>query len=207
MTIRAALSTRAFVILVFVVVPLVVVSVAVASTTAHNDTRLTPKQQIAQLKEQVRALRLQVGDLNREVSFLTGRVTALQAESAAIPQLAEIAAATARYRDLANALADGYVHAGAPCLPNAGIHYGKGGWAADNVIDLLQPDFLMYSPSGKLVAVEYAVPTRFPRPTLFGQPFFEYTGGPGEPIWYLHVWLWQLNPEGTLAEFNRYVEC
>ena len=129
---------------------------------------------------------------------------------ALIPQLAEIAAATARYRTLSSALADGYVHAGAACIPTAGITDVKGSWPTDAVLDPLEPEFLMYATVGgamKLLAVEYAVPMRFPQPTLFGHPFTADTGGPGEPIWYLHVWLWHLNPAGPLAELNATVEC
>jgi hypothetical protein len=201
---------RALVVaLVFVAVPAVAVTVAFAAIPEATD-QVTPKQQIAALKKQVRALKAQVKDLQGQVRFLNGRVATLQQEAALIPQLAEIAAATGKYRDVANAHADGYIHAGAACIPTAGIHYQRGGWPSDDKLDPLQPEFLMYAPTDaglSLVAVEYAVPARFPRPTFLGGTFETYTGGPGEPIWYLHVWLWQLNPAGLLSPLNRTVGC
>ena len=124
------------------------------------------------------------------MKFLTGRVATLQAEASLIPQIAAIAAATAKYRNLAGALADGYVYAGVDCIPTAGIHYVRGSWPSDDLLDPLQPEFLMYAPGAgglTLVAVEYAVPTRFRRPTFLGGTFEEYAGGPGEPIWGLHI--------------------
>lgn len=60
----------------------------------------------------------------------------------------------------------------------------------------------------KLVAVEYAVPARFPRPTFLGGTFGMYSGAlGGQPVWGLHVWLWHLNPAGLFAPENRTVEC
>jgi len=200
-------TTLVFVI-TFVTVLAVAVSVVYAASAATEEA--PPKQQIAALKKQVRALRAQVKGLQGQVRFLNGRVAALQQEAALIPQLAEIAAATAKYRDVASAVADGYVKVDAPCEPNAGYHYQRGSWPSDNVLDRLEPEFLMYAPSNadlKLVAVEYAVPARFPRPRFLGGTFESYSGGPGEPIWFLHVWLWHLNPAGVFSPLNRTVEC
>lgn len=200
------------VVVVFLVVPAIAVSAALASPTLG--TAGGPlERQIAALKKQVRVLTAQRSELRQEVRHLNRRVTSLQREAqqeaALIPRLAEIAAATGRYRDLANALADGYVqHSG--CIPTAGIHYMRGGWPNDNVLDPLEPEFLMYAPVGgrlELVAVEYAVPAKFPQPKFLGGTFEIYAGGPGEPIWFLHVWLWHLNPAGTFAAVNRTVTC
>jgi len=193
----------------FVVVPAIAISATFASPTA--DTVGDPlKKQIAALKKQVRILKGQRNDLTEQVKVFRGQVTSLEQEAALIPQLAEIAAATGRYRELANALADGYVKADSSCIPTAGIHYVRGEWPNDNVLDPLKPEVLMYAPSGgslKLVALEYAVPTRFPRPSFLGRSFSFYGGGPGEPIWFLHVWLWHLNPAGTFTALNGTVGC
>ena len=191
------------------VVAAVIASLAFAAPAAE---RVSPpaQKQIVALKKQVAALKRQVKDLKGGLAFIDGVVKTLQPQVESIPQLAEIAAATGAYRNLANALADGYVHAGATCIPRAGIHYMRQGWPTDDLIDPLRPEFLMYMSSGggfKLVAVEYAVPMRFSRPTLFGQVFQRYGGGPGKPIWYLHVWLWQLNPAGVFSDVNTSVEC
>jgi hypothetical protein len=192
-----------------VVASAVVASLAFAAPAAQTASPPAQKQ-IAALKKQVAALKRQVKDLKGQIGFLNGVLATLQPQVALIPQLAEIAEATGDYRQLANALADGYVHAGVACIPQAGIHYVRQGWPTDDLLDPLRPEFLMYVPSGgglKLVAVEYAVPMRFSRPTLFGQVFQRYAGGPGESIWYLHVWLWQLNPAGVFSDMNSSVEC
>jgi hypothetical protein len=192
-----------------VVVSAVVAALAFAAPAAQTASPPAQKQ-IAALKKQVAALKRQVKDLKGQVEFVNGLVKTLQPQVDSIPQLAEIAEATGEYRNLSDALADGYVHAGAACIPSAGIHYVRQGWPTDDLLDPLRPEFLMYAPSGgglKLVAVEYAVPMRFSRPTLFGQVFQRYAGGPGEPIWYLHVWLWQLNPAGLFSAENSAVEC
>ena len=170
-----------------------------------------PPPQVAALKKQVRVLRAQVRDLQGEVSFLGGRVATLQGEVALIPQLAGIAMATGKYRDVATALADGYVKRKVPCIPRAGYHYVNAA-LLDNVVDPLRPEILVYGPGGggllKLVAVEYAVPVGFPRPTLFGVAFDNDEGGiRGEPLWVLNIWLWQLDPTGLFASENPTVEC
>jgi hypothetical protein len=206
---RAVRRRRRVFLVAFVFFP-AVAAVAYTATVSKASEQQTPKQQIAALKKQIRVLRAQVKGLQGEVKFLNGRVAALQQEAQLIPQLADIAAVTGKYRDLATALAEGYVKVDAPCIPQAGSHYQRGGWPSDNVLDSLRPEFLMYAPSNagpKLVAVEYAVPARFPRPTFLGGAFETYTNGPGEPIWYLHLWLWQLNPAGVFSPMNMTVEC
>jgi hypothetical protein len=191
------------------IIAVIVATLAFAAPAAQTASPPAQKQ-IAALKKQVAGLKRQVKDLKGQLAFVNGVVASLQPQVALIPQLAEIAEATGGYRQLANALADGYVYAGAACVPQAGIHYVRQGWPTDDLLDPLRPEFLMYATIGgslKLVAVEYAVPMRFSRPTLFGQVFQRYTGGPGEPIWYLHVWLWHLNPAGVFSDFNSSVEC
>jgi len=204
------------VVIAFVVVLAIAISAAFGSPAVDRAGSPLEKQ-IAALKKQVRILKGQRNDLREQVKVLSEdvkvwreRATSLEQEAALFPQLAEIAAATGRYRELANARADGYVKAEERCVPTAGFHYVRGEWPNDNVLDPLEPEFLMYAPSGgslKLVALEYAVPMRFPRPTFLGQRFGAYNGGPGEPIWYLHVWLWHLNPAGIFSPLNRTVAC
>jgi hypothetical protein len=183
-----------------------------ASPTTGGSVAVTPKQQIAALKKQIRALQAQVKDLQGNVKLLNGRVAALQKEASLIPQLAEIAALTAKYRSIEGAVADGYVQVGPACIPRGGTHYVKPSLANDDLLDPLQPDTLMYARVGgalKLVAVEYSVPTRYARPASFlGGTFEQYSGAlGGPPVWYVHIWLWHLNPAGLFSAENSTVEC
>lgn len=144
-------------------------------------------------------------------------------DHAAKQQLAEVRQATAKYRDVAAAFADGYVRlsgcVAVPGLGGMGFHYGKLSLFGAP-IDLLQPALLLYASSGnglRLVAVEYFhvdadqdLATDDDRPSLFGQPFDGPMEGheEGMPRHYdLHVWLWQANPSGIFAQFNPNVRC
>jgi cell division protein FtsB len=204
-------ATRALAVVFVVGVTSVTGSASFASTAMHRRSDSTPRQQIAALKRQVQALKAQVKDLRGNVKFLNARVAALQEEATLTPQLAEMAVATAKYRTLDNALADGYVYAGVPCIPKAGVHYVLGGWPDDDVLDALRPEVLMYAQVAgvqKLVALEYAVPARYPRPKFLGGTFEMYSGAlGGHRMWFLHVWLWHLNPAGLFAAENSSVEC
>ena len=208
---RSGLVNSTLAVLLVVGVIAMTGSASLASTATLDRSSLTPKQHIAALKRQVAALKAQVKDLRGNVKFLNARVAALQEEASLIPRLAELAVATAKYRSLDAALADGYVHAGVACIPQAGVHYARGGWPEDEVLDLARPEFLMYAQVGgaqKLVAIEYAVPARYPRPSFLGGTFEPYSGGlGGQPLWALHVWLWHLNPAGLFSPLNRTVEC
>lgn len=138
-------------------------------------------------------------------------------------QLAEVRQATAKYQDVATAIADGYVRlsdcVAAPGLGAMGFHYGKPSLLGAPV-DPLHPALLLYAPSGnglRLVAVEYFkvdadqdLTTDNDRPSLFGQPFDGPMEGhePGMPRHYdLHVWIWQANPAGIFAQFSPNVSC
>lgn len=141
--------------------------------------------------------------------------------------LASVRLATARYQDVANALADGFFPAG-DCVTNQdgtaamGIHYINFARVMDPAINMLEPEVLLYAPTEggvRLVGVEYFLalgPTNFippdapPAPVLFGQSF----NGPmfgheeGMPSHYdFHVWLWEANPNGTFAQYNPNVKC
>ena len=85
-------------------------------------------------------------------------------DSDALQGLAQVRQATAKYHDVNQALADGYIPV-SPCeaLPGAGamgIHYLNPALASDLAIDPLAPEILLYAPSGnglRLVGVEYFV--------------------------------------------------
>ena len=133
--------------------------------------------------------------------------------------LAVARAATAKYHDVNQALADGFVPGG-PCvqIPNVGamgVHYINFS-RVDLNVDVSEPELLLYMPDEngnlRLVAVEYFVPFTGsnPAPNLFGRNFQGPMPGhaPGEPAHYdLHVWIWRNNPNGMFAQFNPALSC
>jgi hypothetical protein len=129
---------------------------------------------------------------------------------------------TARYHDVAAALADGYVPA-SECVAGPdgtmGIHYVRPSLLGAPV-DLRRPPFLLYVPGDdglELAGVEYFkadadqdLGTDDDRPSLLGQEFDGPMPGHGEgmPVHYdLHVWVWKHNPAGMYAEFNPALSC
>ena len=128
-------------------------------------------------------------------------------DPAVLKDLATVRNATAKYHDVENALADGFVAdpvcVAAPGLGAMGIHYVNYGRVMDPSINLEEPEILLYEPSEnglKLVGVEYMfaigapdadVPDPAPpAPVLFGQVFDGpmLGHGPGQPPHYdLHV--------------------
>ena len=134
-------------------------------------------------------------------------------------RLAEVRRATARYHDVAAAVADGYV-AVSPCesLPGAGgmgVHYLNGRLASDLEVVADQPEVLLYEPredgSLRLVGVEWWVAdVGQGRPSVMGVPLDGPMDGhgPGMPVHYdLHAWLWRHNPAGTFDPWNPAVTC
>jgi hypothetical protein len=139
-------------------------------------------------------------------------------------QLNDLRAATARYHSVEQAEKAGYVadaHCAFSPLGGMGYHYGNAALMADDAIDPLQPEILVYAPteSGKLklVAVEYwkrdadqLLFTSGDRPVLFGRGFDGPMPGhnPTMPVHYdLHVWLYEENPRGMFFPFNPDVVC
>ncbi len=139
--------------------------------------------------------------------------------------LAQVRQATAKYHDVEEALADGYLATHTcvevPGLGGMGYHYVKPALVGDPSVNPLEPELLLYAPSGngqlKLVGVEYFVvdadqdlSTDEDRPSLFGVPFDGPMPGhePEMPVHYdLHAWVWQANPIGIFAPFNPNVHC
>ncbi len=149
-------------------------------------------------------------------------VVAVATPSNSDPALARVLAAvrhaTAKYHDVEKALADGYVAAphcvSVPELGGMGYHYIKPSLATDLVLDPLQPELLLYAPSGnglRLVGVEYFVANvGQERPEVMGIPLHGPMPGheEGMPEHYdLHAWIWQPNPNGMFADFNPNVTC
>lgn len=157
------------------------------------------------------------------VLALLGPLTALAAtgdvtDADTSQQLAAVRQATAKYLDVSQALADGYLPdtecAVLPGVGAMGFHYFNPRLGSDLAVDPLAPEVLLYAPSGtglRLVGVEYFVPNvGQTHPTLFGHAFDGPMPGhfPGMPEHYdLHVWLWQANPNGVFAQWNPTVRC
>jgi hypothetical protein len=142
------------------------------------------------------------------------------------PALQEVRAAMARYHSFEQAQRDGYTVEGEPCvaapgLGTMGIHAINPPLLADNAIDPLQPEILLYVPKSngqlELVGVEYwkadadqNLDTSGDKPSVLGQPFDGPMLGhtPTMPIHYdLHVWVAEANPSGVFAMFNPAISC
>lgn len=150
-------------------------------------------------------------------------VAAVTGETAQNQLLATIREATASYRLVDAALADGYVLASeCEAIPEGGIgvHYRKSS-LFDVVVDPAQPELLVYEPQQngnlRLVAVAFVVPAApwdatHSAPPVLGQETFEDKrvpdwSSPPFPTYELHVWVWQHNPGGMYATINPTVSC
>jgi hypothetical protein len=127
--------------------------------------------------------------------------------SAAILQLEDVRQATARFYDVAQAEAEGYVDIGV-FFPNMGWHYLKAG-LLDGQFDATQPELLVYAddPCGgprRLVAVEYAVPLALSKfaPNGFAGVADVWTANTAFGLWTLHAWVFEFNPDGVFAANN-----
>ena len=140
-------------------------------------------------------------------------------------QLAKVRAATAKYKDVRKAIADGYV-ATDKCEGSKsgamGYHYFNPKGTGDRKVDITKPDFLLYGPKKgggvQLNGVEYFIvdadqnlETRdrdLPKP--FGRSFDGPMPGhvKGMPVHNdLHVWLYTKNPRGLFTADNPRVRC
>jgi hypothetical protein len=145
-------------------------------------------------------------------------------------ELAQVRRVTARFHRVEEAIAAGYelgwvngsgvrIIAGCVFHPTAGAmgyHYFNAGLMADNAVDPLEPEVLVYesSPSGglKLVAVEWVVrgpntnPPGVPTaPSVLGMPMHILV--PAVGFWIKHAWIWRNNPAGMFADWNPEVTC
>lgn len=155
------------------------------------------------------------------MAFLTANFTFAQAHDEASEcdrdcrkALATARAATAKYHDVNEAIADGFVRV-SPCvavpgLGAMGFHYANFARAGNPNLDPAEPEILLYVPDEdgglRLVGLEYVRfgPPTSPAPTLFGQEF-HYDAARGQ--YALHVWAWRNNPSGMFAPFNPKLGC
>jgi hypothetical protein len=132
--------------------------------------------------------------------------------------LADVREATTQFHDVDVAIEAGYSPTD-ECVPEMGYHYVNFGQFGS--MDPLTPDALLYAANAngqlKLVAGEWFkvdadqdLSTDADRPTMFGKAFDGPMPGhvAGMPIHYdLHAYIWQANPDGVLATWNRNIDC
>ena len=143
----------------------------------------------------------------------------------------EVRDATRRFRNVAQAEAEGY-HLLFGCVSNddvgaMGLHYANANLIFkdpakgifDDQIDRNQPEIILYEPTPwgpKLTGADYLVDaaawdkTHTQAPELDGQ-IFHYFGAPNRnplpPFYTLHVWAWKESPTGTFVNWNKDVRC
>ncbi len=150
-----------------------------------------------------------------------------QGKSEAAPLIDKVRAATARFRDINVALAEGFVQ-GTPCVSGPdtgamGVHFVMGSRITGGVyLQPDQPEALIYEPQPdgafRLVGVEFIVLASnwlknhdaSTTPALDGDlmNFIDAPNRYGLPAFYeLHVWAWENNPKGSFADWNTHVTC
>ena len=123
-------------------------------------------------------------------------------------ELQQARAATARYRDIKNAIKDGYSNINVD-VPNMGHHF-MNTKLVDGTFDIRKPEILVYngldSGNPELVAVEYAIPLTDPLPEGFTGSADVWKGDSGFPFWLVHAWVWKFNPDGPFNWTNPLVD-
>jgi hypothetical protein len=146
--------------------------------------------------------------------------------SGSSPLIDKVRAATARFRDINVAHAEGFVQ-GTPCVSGPdfgamGVHFVLPARIRGGILNAAEPAALIYQPleggGFRLVGVEFIVlaagwaakhPDGSP-PALDGH-LLNLIGAPnrfGLPNFYeIHVWAWEQNPVGSFADWNTHVTC
>jgi hypothetical protein len=147
-------------------------------------------------------------------------------------ELAQVRRVTARFHRVEEALAAGYElgwvnGSGTRILTNCvahptegamGFHYFHAELMADNAVDALEPEALVYAPAAngrlKLVAVEWVVrgpesnpPGVSEPPSVLGMEMHIAVPPPGPAFYLMHAWVWAHNPSGMFADWNPKVSC
>lgn len=150
--------------------------------------------------------------------------------SAGVDDLARVRAVTARFQRVEEALEAGYelgwvngsgVRIITGCISHPtdgamGYHYFNAELVADNAVDPLEPEVLVYESGAdgglKLVAVEWVVrgPNTNPpgvseAPSVLGMDMHILV--PAVGFWIKHAWIWKHNPAGMFADWNPEVTC
>jgi hypothetical protein len=170
----------------------IVLAVVVTTVGCSNSHPTAPSQRTAAVQS----------GQSQSVSSSEGTHESLSA--ATLAELARARNATAKYHDVAVALADGYVQKG--YAAGEGFHFVNAS-LMDCTFDVEHPEILLYISSGeglRLVGVEYAVPNKCTAtaPEGFTGDADEWEGpnAEGRPMWALIAWLWLGNPNGIFAD-------
>jgi hypothetical protein len=124
-------------------------------------------------------------------------------------ELQQARAATAKYRNIDNAIRDGYADINV-VVPEMGFHLLR----SDNVdatFDFKKPEILVYNRDEdgtiELVAVEYAVPLNLSAnaPAGFTGNLDVWDHNTTFGLWLLHAWVWHYNPSGVFNPTNPLV--
>lgn len=138
--------------------------------------------------------------------------------------IAAVREATRRFKDTSVARAEGYqLHFGCVSGPDEGamgLHLANGALIADGVLNVAQPELLLYEPTRRggmrLTGADYLVfaeawdASHDGPPQLMGQLFhlFDSPNRFALPAFYtLHVWAWKPNPRGNFSNWNPRVSC
>ena len=103
-----------------------------------------------------------------------------------------------------------------PAAGAMGYHYFHPQLVADNAVDPLEPEVLVYAPAAdgglRLAAVEWVVrgPNTNPPgvsspPSVLGMPMHILV--PAVGFYLKHAWVWMNNPAGMFADWNPEVSC
>ena len=144
----------------------------------------------------------------QSTSALTVAATPDNLSAATNQQLAQARRATARYHDIAQAEADGYVNINI-YEGGEGLHYVNFG-LVDATFDPAHPEVLLYAPVPhenrmELVAVEYVVPLSLssgPPAGFAGDADVWRENSEGLGLWELNAWIWLNNSNGIFAFKN-----
>ena len=125
-------------------------------------------------------------------------------------ELQQVRAATAKYRNIKNAIKDGYADINV-VVQNMGYHYMKSAFV-DASFEIRKPEILVYNKnedgSFQLVAAEYAVPIDISpnkAPEGFTGTGDVWDRNTGFGLWLLHAWVWKNNPYGVFNPTNPLV--
>ena len=135
---------------------------------------------------------------------------------------AKVREATAAYRNINRAIADGYAQFGGcvsgPEVGAMGVHFVNGA-LVDGTLDVERPEALIYEIKNgvaRLLGVEFITPVPVwdaqndDLPVLAGH-HLQYFSSPNRyrlpALYELHVWAWRDNPNGAYVDWNPRVSC
>jgi hypothetical protein len=180
------------------------------TATVISATILTTVLLTACKKEETKKTSIETLESNaKHAALFEGNVVDDYGFSSQITQeLQQARAATARYRDIRNAIKDGYSNINVD-VPNMGHHF-MNTKLVDGTFDIRKPEILVYNGldtgNPELVAVEYAVPLSNPRPEGFTGSNDVWKDDSGFPFWLLHAWVWAYNPDDAFNWTNPLID-